>query len=278
MKNKILSIQSKVVYGYLGSNVAELAIQLHGLDIIAFPTVYLAAHTGHQPVYGTKIDKKLFDDLITGVKNLDIIKSTIHILSGYIASEEVIDSSAKFIKEIKDQYPDKLYICDPVMGDTGGLYVSEGVTKAIIEQLLPLCDVTTPNHFEFEYITGKKVHNIEGIKQAIAEHPILKEKIVVITSCQLEDTPENEIEIVIVKSGNVKRTTAKKVDVAAIGTGDFFTALVTAKLAIGHDIIAAVDEAAQMVTYALAHAVESGDRELNARGILLSTIQKRFEA
>lgn len=270
MKDKILSIQSKLVYGYVGNNVAELAIQLHGLDVIAFPTVYLAAHTGHQPVYGTSIDKKLFDDFIIGVENLDIIKSTIHILSGYIGSVEVIDSSAGFISKIKKEYPDKLYICDPVMGDVGGLYVSEEVADSIAEKLLPLCDITTPNHFEFERIVGHKAKTIEVIKESVKAHPVLKDKIVVITSCHLEDTAKDEIETIIVKGDTLKRIKACKVGIEATGTGDLFAAVTTSQLAIGKDIVEAVTEAAQVVKRALALAVEEGNVEVNARSLLLS--------
>lgn len=277
MKDKILSIQSKVVYGFVGNNVAELAIQLHGLDVIAFPTVYLATHTGHKPIFGTSIDKKLFDDLVLGIKNLDIIKTTAHILSGYIGSVGVIESTAQLVQEIKAEYADKLYICDPVMGDVGrDLYVSEEVAKSIIEKLLPLCDVTTPNFFEFQYITGKTVHTYQDIIDTVNEHPVLKDRIVIVTSCELEDTPKDQIEVVIVKGENSKRISAPKVPIEVTGTGDLFTAITTARLAIGEDVIAAVTEATHFVQRALQHTQILGVPELNTRSILLSMMDKRF--
>lgn len=275
MKDKILSIQSKLAYGYVGNNVAELAIQLHGLDIISLPTVYFAAHTGHQPVYGREIDVQLFDDLIKGVENLDVIESTIHMVSGYIASEAIIDSTAGFLKKIKEEYPDKLYICDPVMGDVGGLYVSESVANRVISHLIPLCDIMTPNHFEFEYITKSKLTTIESIVETVSTHPVLKNKTVVITSCTLEDTPKGEIETVIIKGENFERITAHKVNIQAIGTGDLFTAVLTAQLALGKSIVEAVTEAMQVLSIGLNYAVGAGKVEMNAKSLMLSVLRNK---
>ena len=101
MKDKILSIQSKVVYGYVGNNIAELAIQLHGLDIISFPTVYLSAHTGHRPIHGKAVSKDLFDDLIAGIEAIDVLGTTSCVVTGYIGSEDILLSSSEFIQRIK---------------------------------------------------------------------------------------------------------------------------------------------------------------------------------
>lgn len=270
MKDKILSIQSKLVYGYVGSNVAELAIQLHGLDVIALPTVYLSAHTGHQPSHGTRIDKALFDDLVTGVEDLDIINSVAHIVTGYIGAESIIDSVVGFISKIKAKYPDRLYICDPVMGDDEGLYIADGLADKIITSLLPLCDVMTPNHFEFEYIVGKKVRTVGEMIETVSIHPVLKDKIIVVTSCDLEDTPEDKIQSVIVCKGKCHCVITDKVDIVTTGTGDLFTAVTASRLALGNDIVAAVTAAARVVAHALRYTVEHGNEEMNARSILQS--------
>lgn len=270
MKDKILSIQSKLVYGYVGSNIAELAIQLHGLDVIAFPTVYLSAHTGHQPVHGMKVDKALFDDLRAGIDNLQFMDSVINIITGYIGDEEVVLSAANYIQKIKADFSDKMYICDPVMGDDEGLYIDEQLAHTMIDNLLPLCDVLTPNHFEFEYIVGQKARSEGEILKAIAAHKILKDKIVLITSCRLEDTADDEIETLIVKGTNCKRIAVKRIDLDTTGTGDLFTAFTASQLATGRDIITAVSEAMQFVKRALDYTVEMGNVEMNAACLLKS--------
>lgn len=275
MRDKILSIQSKLVYGYVGNNIAELAIQLHGLDVIALPTVYLSAHTGHQPVYGTRIEKKLFDDLITGIKNLDILGQVAHMVTGYIGAEEIVDSTANLISEIKSKNADRLYICDPVMGDDEGLYIAENLAQKIIDKLLPLCDIMTPNHFEFEYIIGKKARSVDEILEAVSTHPILKNKTIIITSCDLDNTPEAKIQSLIVTEGEYHSILSDKVDMVTTGTGDLFAAVTTSQLAMGRSIVSSATIAAQVVTQALSYTAKHGNAEMNAKSILQSVFSSQ---
>ena len=275
MRDKILSIQSKLVYGYVGNNIAELAIQLHGLDVIALPTVYLSAHTGHQPVYGTRIEKKLFDDLITGIKNLDILGQVAHMVTGYIGAEEIVDSTANLISEIKSKRSDRLYVCDPVMGDDEGLYIAEDLAQKIIAKLLPLCDIMTPNHFEFEYIIGKKARSVDEILEAVSTHPILKNKTIIITSCDLDNTPEGKIQSLIVTEGEYHSILSDKVDMVTTGTGDLFAAVTTSQLAMGRGIVSSATTAAQVVTQALSYTAQHGNAEMNAKSILQSVLSSQ---
>lgn len=268
MKNKILSIQSKVVYGYVGNNIAELAIQLHGFDVIAYPTVYLSAHTGHQPIHGTKVSKALFDDLIVGVQDLEINNTICNIITGYIGSLDIMLSAADYISSIKREYPNLLYICDPVMGDIGGLYVDEEVAKSYLEDIIPICDIITPNHFEFEYIIGHQARSERAILEAVVQNEILNQKTVIVTSCHLTETNEDEIDTLVIKDGMCQRLSAKWVDINTTGTGDLFTAIVACKLAKGVDIISAVGDAMQLIKEALKYTVNEGNVELNAASLL----------
>ena len=55
---------------------------------------------------------------------------------------------------VKAKNPNALYICDPVMGDAGGLYVPEPTAEAMRDLLMPLADIATPNRYELEWIVG----------------------------------------------------------------------------------------------------------------------------
>lgn len=269
MRDKILSIQSKLIYGYVGSNIAEFAIQLHGLDSISFPTVYLAAHTGHQPSYGVVINKDLFEDYITGVKALGILSDVANIVTGYIGSDHILTSAAKFIKEIKEKYPDRVYICDPVMGDIDvGLYVEEATAQKLMTNLIPLADIITPNHFEFEYIVGSKVNCVKDALDGVAANAMLKDKTIIVTSCQLEDAEDDQIEILIIKDGAVDRISCKTIDIDTTGTGDFFAALLASQIAKGKDIKRSVVSASKAISKALEYTVKRGNVEMNAASIL----------
>ena len=58
------------------------------------------------------------------------------------------------VKVLKDANPSLLYVCDPVMGDNGKLYVTPDLLPIYQETILPLADIVTPNQFEAELLTG----------------------------------------------------------------------------------------------------------------------------
>ena len=53
------------------------------------------------------------------------------------------------VSHLKSVNPALVYVCDPVMGDTGpGLYVPPDLLPVYKSQILPLADVCLPNQFE----------------------------------------------------------------------------------------------------------------------------------
>lgn len=267
--DKIISIQSRLVYGYVGSNVAELAIQMQGLDTIVFPTVLLSAHSGHQPMHGTAISKGLFDDLVQGIREINVLETTACITSGYMRTEELVDSVSTFVKEIKTTYPQKPYICDPVMGEIDfGLYIPENVARKMIESLLPLCDYMTPNFFELQYITNSKINTFDELVAAVRSTALLNGKTVVATSCHLEDTEDGIIETVLVDDNRVERIRTPKSEIDTVGTGDIFTAIFSAQLAKGVDAVESVRKASNTISIILHDMEEKGLEEMNASCLL----------
>ncbi|MFR9166711.1 MAG: pyridoxal kinase [Dysgonomonas sp.] len=265
MKNKILSIQSKLVYGYVGSNIAEIAIQLHGLDVISFPTVLLATHTGHKPVYGKAIAKNDFDELVKGIEAIGVIKDVSCLITGYIGTEDVLLSASEFVKRIKESYPDIPYICDPVMGDFDqGLYVPAVVAENVQNYLIPLADILTPNFFELKHILGCEPNTIEDLLSAVNKKPFLSDKILVATSCNLEDTPSDKIETIVIRNGQAERIYSKRIDLETTGTGDLFTALLASHIAMGDEICAAVKKASDIISHCLGYISQKGLKEMNA--------------
>lgn len=271
--DKIISIQSRLVYGYVGSNVAELAIQMQGLDTIVFPTVLLSAHSGHQPMHGTAISKDLFDNLVQGIKEINVLDSIACVTSGYIRTEELVDSIADFVKQIKSSYPNKTYVCDPVMGDIDtGLYIPENVAAKMISSLLPLCSYMTPNFFELQYITGREIATLEDLIAAVKNTPLLKGKTVVATSCHLVDTEDATIETILIDDNRVERIKTSKASIDTVGTGDLFTALFSTQLAKGADAVDAVRVASAKISDILHYMEDKGLEEMNASCLLAAKL------
>ena len=58
------------------------------------------------------------------------------------------------MKVLKSANPSLTYVCDPVMGDDGKLYVTRDLLPIYQNTILPLADIVTPNQFEAELLTG----------------------------------------------------------------------------------------------------------------------------
>lgn len=46
------------------------------------------------------------------------------------------------------------------MGDNGHMYVPENLLPIYRDEIIPLCDICTPNQFEVELLTGNKVASV----------------------------------------------------------------------------------------------------------------------
>lgn len=269
-KRNIISVQSRVVYGYVGNNMAEFAMQLHGFDPIAFPTVIFSAHSGHQPIHGTAINKELFLDLIQGIKEIGVIDNAACMMSGYMKDEEVIGIVKSLVKDVKQQNKDIVYICDPVMGDVsrGGLYVAPATAKAIIENLIPISDIITPNLFEIGYILGYEIKNFCQLVDGVRESTLLQGKTTIITSCILEDSTPDYIDTVIVTPDEVARIKAPHIPIETTGSGDLFTSLLSSCIADGKPVANAVTYTTNYISRTLDFMYVNGFKEPTARCIL----------
>lgn len=268
-RRKILSIQSRLVCGYVGNNIAELAIQLYGLDVISFPTVLFSTHTGISRIYGSAINKPLFDELIEGIKAINVIKDINNMITGYIGAPEIVESSASFIKHIKEQFPDRLYICDPVMGDFDqGMYVSDEVAESIEQHLLPISDILTPNHYELKRLLLSDADTIDSILEAVMSHPVLSSKKIVVTGCILKDTPVDVVDMLVIQDDRIERVSSPKVDIAMVGAGDLFTAVVSVQMAKGADLLKATHVASEILYSSLIYSKERNCREMNSECLL----------
>ncbi|MFB6454294.1 pyridoxal kinase [Chitinophaga sp. Hz27] len=268
--NNILTIQSLVSTGYVGNNAAMMAIQLHGFDPIMLPTVMLSAHTGHKAFYGEAISAELFAKLLRGIKEIDILVDTKYLLSGYIATADLVELSAAFIATLKRDDHHYVYLYDPVFGDmrTDGLYVPKEVADLSVSALLPLSDVLTPNHFELEYILQREVRTIAALQEAVQAHPLLSTRSVIMTTAELADTPADQVEVILLKDNNVKRFRSKKVHADIVGTGDLFASIITAQLNMGRELETAIGISMELISKAMDYVKDSRFSEINAKSLL----------
>lgn len=127
-----------------------------GMTVI---TALTAQNTlGVQGIHEVPIDfvEKQFDS-VAGDIGIDAAKT------GMLSSSEIMRSVAKKIRE----YEVEKLVVDPVMVAKGGaMLIREEAKKTLIEELLPLSFVITPNVPEAEELTGIKISSVKEMKKA----------------------------------------------------------------------------------------------------------------
>ncbi|SSC69484.1 unnamed protein product [Ciceribacter sp. T2.26MG-112.2] len=168
----VIVISSHVVRGSVGNRAAVFALESLGFPVWALPTVVLPWHPGHGPstrlTFGESEFDHAIDDLI-GAPWLGEVKA---VLSGYFGNAAQPRAVARLVRALRARDPDLLYVCDPVMGDVGGLYLGEETAVAIRDELIPLASVATPNRYELEWLVGARLStNAEIMEAALSLGP-----------------------------------------------------------------------------------------------------------
>eukprot|EP00040_Diaphanoeca_grandis_P021807 m.116463 g.116463 ORF g.116463 m.116463 type:complete len:312 (+) comp28505_c0_seq1:22-957(+) len=227
---RVLSIQSHVVHGYVGNKSAVFPLQLLGMEVDAINTVQFSNHTGYPSFTGEKLGHDQLWSLIEGLEKNSLLKYT-HLLTGYMGSAALLDIVARVAKKLKEINPDLIYVCDPVLGDNGKLYVPPELVPLYRSKIIPLADIITPNQFEVEQLTdGGPVVSIEDAYKRMQQLHTLGASTVVVSSLDANIVPQGEMKVLGSFVSNVVAPYTfcldfKRVDGHFTGTGDLFAAL-----------------------------------------------------
>lgn len=164
---RVLSIQSHVVSGYVGNKSAVFPLQILGFEVDMINSVQFSNHTGYPHFKGHILDSGQLGQLIEGLELNNLHSKYSHLLTGYIGSTSFLEKVSETVKLLKSSNRSLTYVCDPVMGDEGKLYVTPDLLPIYQNTILPLADIVTPNQFEAELLTGIKITNLESAFKAI---------------------------------------------------------------------------------------------------------------
>ncbi|KAK2464041.1 hypothetical protein APHAL10511_003985 [Amanita phalloides] len=162
---RVLSIQSHVVYGYVGGKAAVFPLQLLGYDVDVVNTVNYSNHAGYGRAGGTKTSPEELNGIFNAMSQNELLRPT-RLLTGYIPGGTSLSAVADLARKLKSQNPHLIYILDPVMGDAGRLYVAPDVIP-IYQAMISLATIITPNWFEVETLTGIPLTDFTSLRRAI---------------------------------------------------------------------------------------------------------------
>lgn len=237
MECRVLSIQSHVVRGYVGNKSASFPLQVLGFEVDSINSVQFSNHTGYSHWKGQVLTADELHVLYEGIK-LNNVNHYDYVLTGYTRDTSFLEMVVDIVQELKRANPNLVYVCDPVLGDHGSMYVPQNLHPVYKNKVVPVADIITPNQFEAELLTGK---NISTEKDAVEVMDLLHKMgpdTVVITS---SDLPPRLGDRFLVSFGSQRilmpdgtRTTQRirievpKVDAVFVGTGDLFAAMLLA--------------------------------------------------
>jgi pyridoxine kinase len=259
----VISIQSQVAYGHVGNNAAVFPMQTLGIDVIAVPTTLLSNRPGYPTLRGRVLEAQLVADLLAGVEERGAIDTAQMILSGYLGSPDIAAVVADFVARAKARNGALLYACDPVLGDRDrGLFVPASIPPLVRDRLCALADIITPNHFEFEWLCGTRTATIDQVIEAAHALMARGPSTVVVTSAELDDAPEGEIETLAIERSNAWRVRTPRLPISPNGTGDLFAALFVSARVGGADTPEALGHAASAIFAVLELTAARGTEEM----------------
>jgi pyridoxine kinase len=279
---RFLSLQSHVAYGYVGNRAATFPLQRLGHEVWAVNTVEFSNHTGYGAWMGRTASAEQVADIVHGIEALGMLGKCDALLTGYVGDAALGDVVLDTVRKVRTANPKAVWCCDPVLGDIDtGIYVKPGIDAFFRDRALPQADLITPNHFELEHLTGRKVETLDEAVAA-ARSLLNGPRLALVTSFLRAGLQSEQVEMLAVTPDAAWRVVTPLIafEVMPNGTGDTVAALFTAHWLADGDIAAALGAVASSI-YAVLEATQAmGERELQlvaAQERLLSP-KRRFTA
>jgi pyridoxine kinase len=165
----VIVVSSHVARGSVGNRAAVFALETLGYPVWAVPTVILPWHPGHGRATRIVPEPEQFAALMKDLEQAPWLGEVAGVLSGYLGDAEQAHAVASLVRAVRAKNPRATYICDPVMGDAGGLYVTEPLARALRDVLVPIADIATPNRYELEWMAGAKLDDMRSVIAAANE-------------------------------------------------------------------------------------------------------------
>ncbi|KAJ3591732.1 hypothetical protein NHX12_006864, partial [Muraenolepis orangiensis] len=257
MECRVLSIQSHVVRGYVGNKSAAFPLQVLGFEVDSINSVQFSNHTGYAHWKGQVLTAEELNELYEGIK-LNNVNHYDYVLTGYSRDKSFLEMVVDIVAELKKANPSLVYVCDPVMGDHGAMYVPEILLPVYRDKVVPMADILTPNQFEAELLTDRKMKTEKDAVEIMDMLHQMGPETVVLTSTDLPSKLGDQFLVLLGSQRIVKpdgtsssqkiRMDIPKVDAVFVGTGDLFAAMLLAwtrqhpknlkrLLALGRDLL-----------------------------------------
>jgi pyridoxine kinase len=233
------------------------ALEALGHPVWALPTIVLPWHPGHGPATRLRFADDDFDSAVDDLIRAPWLGEVSAILTGYFGSPRQPAAVERLVRAAKERNPQLTYVCDPVMGDLGGLYIPVETASAIREHLIPIADIATPNRYELQWLAGGELSSNQQIIDAALS---LGPKRMLVTSAvpMMAGGTGN----LLLSGRSALLAEHRLIDNPPNGLGDLLAAVFLARLLDGVDEETALRTATASVFEILARTAKRGGDEL----------------
>jgi hydroxymethylpyrimidine/phosphomethylpyrimidine kinase len=173
--------------------------------------------------------------------------------TGMLFSSGSVKAVVKFLNNKK-----RPLIVDPVMVSTSGTKLLQpGASKILINKLLPLATLVTPNLSEAEILSGQRISTLEEMEHSARKIQSYFGCAVLIKGGHLRDNRRATDILFDGKTSTVLRAPFVK-GIRTHGTGCVYSAAICAALALGKSLPQAVQTGKHFVTRAISKSYRSG--------------------
>jgi pyridoxine kinase len=254
----VVAISSHVARGRVGNRASAFALEVLGHETWAIPTTILSYHPGHGR--STRIDTpaqqfgQMLDDLLQSPWTDEVCA----VLTGYFAGPAQVEHAARFVAALARRQEIE-FLCDPVIGDAGGLYVAADMAAAIRDLLLPLATIATPNRHELFWLAGMATDTLADCVAALRR---LGPRMAIATSAPVGEAGRTGNLLVAAGERQAVLCSHDAISGPPNGAGDLASALLLAARLQGLSGEAALERMSAGVLGCLRDAAASGSREL----------------
>ncbi len=175
------------------------------------------------------------------------------IKTGMLGTASVVREVARVLGEVRA----RPFVCDPVLGSSSGtVLLDEHGISALLETLVPVATLVTPNVAEAEVLTGLRVLTLEDAHRAGEKLLALGAAAALVTGGHLEGA--QVVDVLVERAGATRFAAPRIPTTTTHGTGCTLSAAIATYLAHGLPLGEAVGRAKRFVADALRHGFAPG--------------------
>lgn len=224
-------------------------------ELMVYGTTVLTA----LPIQNTLGVKKVYDIPLASIEaQLEVVFEDFElsaIKTGMLFTSEIIQLVSNYLKN----HDFGALVIDPVMiAKSGQKLLLDSAINNMIELLIPLATVITPNIPEAELLLKRSINSSKEMISAAYDLQKLGVKNVIIKGGHSESSTQSD-DLLLLEDGSYHWLTSTRYDTQNThGTGCTFSAAITAELAKGKSILEAVEFAKEYIQMAISHPIAVG--------------------